>query len=78
MFVKGDSGFLPAGQTIHLVVDHLNIHRRKALVDCYGEQQGEGLWKRFTFTLPPSMAVVLIKRKLKSDCWRVSVWEEDD
>src|SRR5947209_4067343 len=41
MFMKGIADYYPQAQTIHLVVDNLNIHRRKALVDCYGEAQGE-------------------------------------
>jgi len=53
MFMKGIADYYPQAQTIHLVVDNLNIHRRKALVDCYGEAQGEVLWKRFTVHYTP-------------------------
>jgi len=36
----------PFAQSIHLVVDHLNIHCRKSLVGFYGEQDGGNLWER--------------------------------
>jgi len=40
-------------KTIHLVMDNLYIHRRKALVDRYGRQQGAALWERFTVHYTP-------------------------
>jgi len=43
----------PAAKTIHLVLDNLNIHRRKSLVDCYGEEFGDYLWKRFSVHYTP-------------------------
>jgi hypothetical protein len=30
----------PFARTIHLVMDNLNTHRRKSLVDYFGEQEG--------------------------------------
>lgn len=53
MFMKEIADFYPQAKTIHLVVDNLNIHRRKALVDCYGEEQGDALWKRFSVHYTP-------------------------
>lgn len=35
-------------ETIHLVMDNLSTHTRKALVDRFGEQEGGELWDRFT------------------------------
>src|ERR1035438_7898828 len=40
-------------QTIHLVMDNLNIHGRKSLTDFYGEQPGSALWDRFTVHYTP-------------------------
>ncbi len=40
-------------QTIHLVMDNLNIHCRKSLVDCFGEQAGGELWNRLTVHYTP-------------------------
>lgn len=53
LFVKGVVDFYPQAKTIHLVMDNLNIHRRKALVDCYGTTQGDALWQRFTVHYTP-------------------------
>ena len=38
----------PAAKTIHLVMDNLNIHGRKSLTDCFGEQKGGEIWDRLT------------------------------
>lgn len=39
--------------TIHLVMDNLNIHRRKSLTDTYGHQIGGEIWDRFTVHYTP-------------------------
>jgi hypothetical protein len=38
----------PDADTIHLVMDNLNIHRRKSLTDLIGEEFGAEVWNRFT------------------------------
>jgi hypothetical protein len=38
----------PRAKTIHLVLDNLSSHRRKALTDSFGEQVGGWIWNRFT------------------------------
>src|ERR1700680_2615084 len=38
----------PEANTIHLVMDNLNIHRRKTLNDLYGAEVGGEIWDRFT------------------------------
>ncbi len=35
-------------KTIHLVMDNLNIHRRKALADVFGPKMAAEVWNRFT------------------------------
>lgn len=52
-FLKSLADFYPQAETIHLVMDNLNTHRRKALVDRYGEAEGHALWKRFTLHYTP-------------------------
>jgi transposase len=52
-FLKGVADFYPQAKTIHLVMDNLNTHRRKALVDRYGQEEGDALWKRFTVHYTP-------------------------
>jgi hypothetical protein len=43
----------PQAHTIHLVMDNLNTHGRKSLVDYYGQQQGGDLWDRFRIHYTP-------------------------
>jgi transposase len=43
----------PFATTIHLVMDNLNIHCRKSLVDSFGEQEGGYLWDRLTVHYTP-------------------------
>jgi hypothetical protein len=44
----------PTARTIHLVLDNLNIHRRKSLTDLLGEQFGSEVWDRFTLHYTPA------------------------
>ena len=39
--------------TVHLVMDNLNIHCRKTLTDFYGQELGGFLWSRFTVHYTP-------------------------
>jgi hypothetical protein len=43
----------PDVRTIHLVLDNLNTHRRKALTERYGAKPGGLLWDRFTVHYTP-------------------------
>jgi transposase len=43
----------PAADTIHLVMDNLSSHTRKAVVERYGEKSGGWLWNRFTVHYTP-------------------------
>ncbi len=43
----------PAADTIHLVVDNLSTHTRKALTDRFGQKDGGWLWDRFTVHYTP-------------------------
>ena len=44
----------PEAKTIHLVMDNLNIHRRKSLTDLLGEEIGGEVWDRFTVHYTPT------------------------
>jgi hypothetical protein len=44
----------PAAKTIHLVMDNLNIHRKKPLIDLYGAELGGEIWGRFTVHYTPT------------------------
>jgi transposase len=43
----------PDAETIHLVMDNLSSHTRKALVERFGEQTGGRIWDRFTIHYTP-------------------------
>ena len=44
----------PEAKTIHLVMDNLNIHRRKALADVFGAEMATEVWDRFTVHYTPT------------------------
>ena len=44
----------PEAKTIHLVMDNLNIHRRKSLTDAFGTEVGGEIWDRFTVHFTPT------------------------
>jgi transposase len=44
----------PGAETIHLVMDNLNIHRRKSLTDLLGEEVGGEVCGRFTVHYTPT------------------------
>ena len=44
----------PKAKTIHLVMDNLNIHRRKALSDVFGPEMAAEVWDRFTVHYTPT------------------------
>src|SRR5665647_418808 len=46
-------GVQPKADTIHLVMDNLSSHRRKAFVERFGEKIGGWLWDRFTVHYTP-------------------------
>ena len=43
----------PQARTIHLVMDNLSSHTRKAVVQRFGENAGSRLWERFTVHYTP-------------------------
>ena len=68
----------PNAKTIHLVMDNLNIHRRKALSDVFGTK-----WPRKSGTASPSTTRPLtevgsIRRRSKSGSSRGNVWASDE
>jgi transposase len=44
----------PDAETIHVVMDNLNIHRPKSLTDVYGPEVGGQIWDRFTVHYTPT------------------------
>jgi hypothetical protein len=43
----------PEAETMHLVLDNLNIHCSKSLTDLYGAELGGEIWDRFTIHYTP-------------------------
>ena len=64
----------PEAQTIHVVMDNLNIHTRKSLVNYFGEEEGGSLWDRLTVHYTPKHGSWLnqaeIELSLVSRRWR--------
>jgi len=52
-FLRQVADRYPDAKTIHLVMDNLNTHCRKTLVDRFGQQEGQALWDRFTVHYTP-------------------------
>jgi len=52
-FLQSVAEHYPEARTIHLVMDNLNTHHRKALVDRFGDVEGSALWDRFTVHYTP-------------------------
>ena len=52
-FLRGIAHHYPEAQTIHLVMDNLSSHTRKAVVARFGEEKGRLLWDRFTVHYTP-------------------------
>jgi transposase len=46
----------PNAKTIHLVMDNLNTHRKKSLIETLGPKRGGNLWNRFTVHYTPKHA----------------------
>ena len=53
-FILEIAAHYPAADTIHLIVDNLSTHTRKALTDRFGEKDGGWLWNRFTVHYTPT------------------------
>jgi transposase len=43
----------PKADTIHLIMDNLNIHGQKSLTDYFGKEKGAELWSRLTLHYTP-------------------------
>ena len=46
----------PKAQTIHLVMDNLNTHFEKSLLQAFGIRRGRAIWRRFTVHYTPKHA----------------------
>ncbi|MGH9584519.1 MAG: transposase [Bryobacteraceae bacterium] len=60
----------PQAQTIHLLMDNLNIHHRKSLTDLVGEQVGGEIWDRFTVHYTPKHGSWLNRAEIEIGMFR--------
>ena len=68
----------PEADTIHLVMDNLSSHNRKALVDRFGEKIGSLLWKRFTVHYTPKHGSWLNQAEIEIVYSPVNAWAGEE
>jgi len=74
----------PRARTIHAIVDNLNTHCEKSLVERFGLRDGGKLWRRFTVHYTPKHGSWLNPAEIEVSLWsreclgrdRVSSFEE--
>jgi transposase len=64
----------PMADTIHLVMDNLSSHRRKALVERFGEKIGGWLRNRFMVHYTPKHGSWLDQAEIETACSVARVW----
>lgn len=64
----------PFAQTIHLVMDNLNIHCRKSLTDYFGEEKGVALWKRLRVHYTPKHGSWLNQAEIEISLFSRQCW----
>ena len=82
--MKRIAGAFPKAKTIHVVMDNLNTHCRKSLIDTYGALEGRRLWRRFTVHHTPKHGSWLNPAEIEVGLWsreclgrvRVATFEE--
>src|SRR5437879_891105 len=63
----------PAANTIHLVMDHLNIHRQKSVADVFGAEMAAEVGDRFTLHYTPTHGSWLNQAEIESGSSRGNV-----
>jgi|ERR1035437_6788550 hypothetical protein len=58
-----------AAKTIHLLLDNLNTHCAKSLIDTFGDRDGRRLWARFTVHYTPKHGSWLNPAELEASLW---------
>jgi transposase len=64
LFLVFVASLYPRCRTIHLVMDNLNTHRLKSLVETFGARKGTALWNKFTVHHTPKHASWLNQAEL--------------
>jgi DDE superfamily endonuclease len=82
--MKRIAAAFPKAKTIHAVMDNLNTHCEKSLIDGFGEFEGRRLWRRFTVHYTPKHASWLNPAEIEVSLWsreclgrdRIATFEE--
>ena len=67
--MKRIAGSFREAKTIHLVMDNLNTHFEKSLIDAYGTFEGRRLWRRFTVHYTPKHGSWLNPAEIEVGLW---------
>src|SRR5450631_2575908 len=54
---------------IHIILDNLNTHRLKSLIDAYGQAEGRRLWRRFVIHYTPKHGSWLNPAEIEVSLW---------
>jgi hypothetical protein len=67
--IKRIADAYPRAACIHLVLDNLNTHSEKSLVETFGELEGRRLWRRFRIHYTPKHASWLNPAETEVSLW---------
>jgi hypothetical protein len=59
----------PRAKTIHAVIDNLNTHCEKSLIERFGKRRGARIWRRFTIHYTPLHASWLNPAEIEVSIW---------
>ena len=63
----------PKARTIHLVMDNLNTHCLKSLIERFGEKKAKAIWKQFTVHYTPKHASWLNQAEIQISAYSRAV-----
>ena len=76
-FLQEIAAAYPAADTIHLVMDNLSTHSRKAVVDRFGQKAGDRLWRRFTVHHTPRHGSWLNQAEIEIGLSAANAWASE-
>ena len=59
----------PRARRIHLVMDNLNTHTERSLIETFGEHHGRRLWRRFDVKYTPKHGSWLNPAEIEASLW---------
>ncbi len=67
--MKRVAATFPKASRIHVVMDNLNTHCEKSLIDAFGPFEGRRLWRRFTLHYTPKHGSWLNPAEIEVSLW---------